>query len=74
MTENLMECEVCKGLLRSSGPNILFELDMQLEFYAICWALERWEAVGDACRKNQNLTRKGDEFEWALRKTGQKNL
>lgn len=62
-----MECEVCKGLLRSSGPNILFELDMQLEFYAICWALERWEAVGDACRKNQNLTRKGDEFEWLRR-------
>ena len=23
--------------------------------------------VGDACRKNQNLTRKGDEFEWLRR-------
>ena len=69
-----MECEVSKDLLRSSRPIMLFELHMQLELYAICWALdlERWE-VGwggggiDACRKNQNLTPKGDEFEWLRR-------
>lgn len=66
-----MECEVSnyKDLLRSSRPIMLFELHMQLELYAICWALdlERWEVVGDACRKNQNLTLKGDEFEWLRR-------
>ena len=44
-----MECEVSKDLLRSSRPIMLFELHMQLELYAICWALdlERWEVVGD---------------------------
>ena len=62
-----MECEVSKDLIRSCGTNMLFELHMQLELYAICWALERWEVVGDTCRKNQNLTRKGDEFEWLRR-------
>ena len=54
-----MECEVSKDLIRSCAPNMLFELHMQLELYAICWALERWEVVGDTSRKNQNLTRKG---------------
>ena len=43
-----MECEVSKDLLRSSRPIMLFELHMQLELYAICWALdlERWEVGG----------------------------
>lgn len=41
-----MECEVSKDLLRSSGPYMLFELHMQLELYALCWVLERWELVG----------------------------
>lgn len=49
-----MECEVSKDLLRSSRPIMLFELHMQLELYAICWALdlERWEVGwggGDRC-------------------------
>lgn len=63
-----MECEVSKDLLRSSRPIMLFELHMQLELYAICWALDHG-TVGriDACRKNQNLTPKGDEFEWLRR-------
>ena len=58
-----MASEVSKELLRSSGPNMLFELHMQLELYAICWALERWGMLVGKIRikpvKGMNLSGSG---------------